>query len=144
MLQSLELIFLVIYGFSVFVCNNERNFLDIETLKDVKAGDCLVCFSKAMIYKVCIELEKLGHNVAVIYGSLPPGKELVDQGWNGLELFITCLPSLPMDIIHGINFSYTTAMTSQWIITQFWWNDIRNVFAFKRLLKSYEKIQMML
>nr|XP_022336779.1 ATP-dependent RNA helicase SUV3 homolog, mitochondrial-like [Crassostrea virginica] len=48
----------------------------IETLKDVKAGDCLVCFSKAMIYKVCIELEKLGHNVAVIYGSLPPATKL--------------------------------------------------------------------
>ena len=71
--------FLVIHGFSVSVCNDDRNFLNIETLKDVKAGDCLVCFSKAMIYKVCIELEKLGHNVAVIYGSLPPGRELVDE-----------------------------------------------------------------
>ena len=122
MLHPLQLIFLVIYGFSVFVCNNERNFLNIETLKDVKAGDCLVCFSKAMIYKVCIELEKLGHNVAVIYGSLPPGRELVEE-WmkrNELELFITCLPSYPVDITHGINFSYTTAMTSQWIVMQFW------------------------
>lgn len=43
------------------------------SLKEVTAGDCIVCFSKRTIYKVCIELEKLGHNVAVIYGSLPPG-----------------------------------------------------------------------
>ena len=34
----------------------------------------MVCFNKSDIYKVSRELEKLGVEVAVIYGGLPPGK----------------------------------------------------------------------
>ena len=34
-----------------------------------------------------------------------------------VSIFIICLPSYPVDITHGINFSYTIAMTSQWIIS---------------------------
>ena len=44
----------------------------------------------------------------------------------GDPIFITCMPLYPMDITHGINFSHTTAMTSQWIITQYCWKDVRN------------------
>ena len=36
------------------------------------------------------------------------------------------LPLYPVDIAYGINFSDTTAMTSQWIIKQYCWNDARN------------------
>lgn len=46
----------------------------IVFLKEVIVGDCIVCFSKRTIYKVCIELEKLGYNVVVIYGSLFLGR----------------------------------------------------------------------
>ncbi len=46
----------------------------LETLDNVKPGDCFVCFSKNDIFYVTRELERRGHEVAVIYGSLPPGK----------------------------------------------------------------------
>ena len=54
------------------------------------------------------------------------------------DLFIKCLPRYPVDITHGINFSYTTVMLSQWIITQYCWNDVKNFWS-KRLYKSYVK-----
>ena len=38
---------------------------------------------------------------------------------NWIFTFITCLPRYPVNITHGINYSYTTAMTSHWIITQY-------------------------
>ncbi len=45
----------------------------LETFDNVKPGDCFVCFSKNDIFHITRELEKRGHEVAVIYGSLPPG-----------------------------------------------------------------------
>lgn len=45
-------------------------------LKNVRSGDCIVCFSKETLYQVSMELEKLGHQVAVVYGTLPPGAKL--------------------------------------------------------------------
>ena len=42
-------------------------------LKNVEPGDAIVCFSKADIYKVTQNLERLGIESAVIYGSLPAG-----------------------------------------------------------------------
>ena len=53
----------------------------VESLENVEAGDCIVCFSKQDIYAVSRGLERLGKDCAVIYGSLPPGTkfaQLVD------------------------------------------------------------------
>ena len=44
-----------------------------DKFDNVKSGDCIVCFNKKDIYNVTRNLEKLGHQVAVIYGSMPPG-----------------------------------------------------------------------
>lgn len=44
--------------------------------KQIRPGDCIVCFSKDAIFSVSMELESLGHKVAVIYGTLPPGAKL--------------------------------------------------------------------
>ena len=44
------------------------------TLKNIRAGDCIVCFSKNDIYSVTTKLESLGFETAVIYGGLPPGE----------------------------------------------------------------------
>lgn len=44
--------------------------------KNLRDGDCIVCFSKDSVYNVSMELEKLGHQVAVIYGTLPPGAKI--------------------------------------------------------------------
>lgn len=46
------------------------------TLAKVLPGDCIVCFNKADIFSVSLQLEKLGKEVAVIYGSLPPSTKL--------------------------------------------------------------------
>lgn len=48
----------------------------LKTLKNVRAGDCIVCFNKNAIYAVSRQLEQLGHNCAIIYGGLPPGTKL--------------------------------------------------------------------
>ncbi len=48
----------------------------VVSLDNVKAGDCIVCFSKKDIYSVSLQLEKKGHEVAVIYGTLPPTTKL--------------------------------------------------------------------
>jgi len=48
----------------------------IESLENVQAGDCIVCFSKQDIYAVSRGLERMGKDCAVIYGSLPPGTKL--------------------------------------------------------------------
>ena len=45
----------------------------LGSLTNVQDGDCIVCFSKAPMYRLCRELEMLGRQAAVIYGSLPPG-----------------------------------------------------------------------
>lgn len=48
----------------------------LESLNNIRPGDCVVCFSKKDIYKVSLELERRGHQVAVIYGTLPPTTKL--------------------------------------------------------------------
>ena len=48
----------------------------VETLENIKPGDCVVCFSKQDIYSVSRGLENMGVECAVIYGSLPPGTKL--------------------------------------------------------------------
>ncbi|CAF1155963.1 unnamed protein product [Didymodactylos carnosus] len=49
----------------------------LETFDNVRRGDCFVCFSKNDIFHITRELERRGHEVAVIYGSLPPGTKLL-------------------------------------------------------------------
>ena len=44
--------------------------------ENVQPGDCIVCFNKANIFSVSRELERRGHQAAVIYGSLSPGAKL--------------------------------------------------------------------
>ncbi|XP_050723777.1 ATP-dependent RNA helicase SUV3 homolog, mitochondrial-like [Eriocheir sinensis] len=48
----------------------------LQTLDNVHPGDCIVCFSKRDIHQVTREIERRGHEVAVIYGGLPPGTKL--------------------------------------------------------------------
>ncbi|RWS23062.1 ATP-dependent RNA helicase SUV3-like protein, partial [Leptotrombidium deliense] len=48
----------------------------LGSLSNVKKGDCIVCFSKKDIFNISLQLEKLGHDIAVIYGSLPPGTKV--------------------------------------------------------------------
>ncbi|XP_058798461.1 ATP-dependent RNA helicase SUV3 homolog, mitochondrial isoform X2 [Phymastichus coffea] len=48
----------------------------LYSLDNVQPGDCIVCFNKNDIYTVSRTLEKHGIEVAVIYGSLPPGTKL--------------------------------------------------------------------
>ncbi|CAO1442803.1 unnamed protein product [Diamesa hyperborea] len=48
----------------------------LTTLDNVQPGDCIVCFSKNDIYSVSREIESRGNEVAVIYGTLPPGTKL--------------------------------------------------------------------
>ncbi|KAG6798484.1 ATP-dependent RNA helicase SUV3, mitochondrial [Apis mellifera caucasica] len=48
----------------------------LYSLKNIQAGDCIVCFSRNEIFTVSNAIEKMGHEVAVIYGSLPPGTKL--------------------------------------------------------------------
>ena len=40
----------------------------LQTFDNVHPGDCIVCFSKKDIHYVSREIEKRGHEVAVIYG----------------------------------------------------------------------------
>lgn len=48
----------------------------LGSLNNIKPGDCIVCFSKNDIFTVSRSLESRGTEVAVIYGSLPPGTKL--------------------------------------------------------------------
>ncbi|XP_031787332.1 ATP-dependent RNA helicase SUV3 homolog, mitochondrial [Nasonia vitripennis] len=48
----------------------------LGTLSNVQPGDCIVCFNKNDIYTVSRNLEQRNMEVAVIYGSLPPGTKL--------------------------------------------------------------------
>ena len=43
------------------------------SFNNVERGDCFVCFNKKTLFSVTSTLEKKGHEVAVIYGSMPPG-----------------------------------------------------------------------
>ena len=48
----------------------------LESFDKVEPGDCFVCFSKNDIFSVVQNLENRGYDVAVIYGSMPPGVKL--------------------------------------------------------------------
>lgn len=69
-------------GEEVEVNNYERltpfSILDqaLESLDNLRPGDCIVCFSKNDIYSISRQIELRGQECAVIYGSLPPGTKL--------------------------------------------------------------------
>ncbi|OCT70072.1 ATP-dependent RNA helicase SUPV3L1, mitochondrial [Xenopus laevis] len=69
-------------GEEVEVRNYERltplKILDhaLESLDNLRPGDCIVCFNKNDIYSVSRQIEARGLECAVIYGSLPPGTKL--------------------------------------------------------------------
>ncbi|KAM9366958.1 ATP-dependent RNA helicase SUPV3L1, mitochondrial [Symphorus nematophorus] len=48
----------------------------VESLDNLRPGDCIVCFSKNDIYTISRQIEARGQECAVIYGSLPPGTKL--------------------------------------------------------------------
>ncbi|XP_051883394.1 ATP-dependent RNA helicase SUPV3L1, mitochondrial [Pristis pectinata] len=48
----------------------------LESLDNLRPGDCIVCFSKTDIYSLSRQIEARGLECAVIYGSLPPGTKL--------------------------------------------------------------------
>lgn len=48
----------------------------VESLDNLRPGDCIVCFSKNDIYSISRQIEARGQECAVIYGSLPPGTKL--------------------------------------------------------------------
>ncbi|XP_010604227.1 ATP-dependent RNA helicase SUPV3L1, mitochondrial [Fukomys damarensis] len=48
----------------------------LESLDNLRPGDCIVCFNKNDIYSVSRQIEIRGLESAVIYGSLPPGTKL--------------------------------------------------------------------
>lgn len=58
----------------------------LYSLDNVQPGDCIVCFNKNDIYTVSRTLERHEIEVAVIYGSLPPGTKLAQAAkFNDLE-----------------------------------------------------------
>ncbi|XP_075072572.1 ATP-dependent RNA helicase SUPV3L1, mitochondrial [Mixophyes fleayi] len=69
-------------GEEVEVRNYERltpiKILDhaLQSLDNLRPGDCIVCFNKNDIYSVSRQIEARGLQCAVIYGSLPPGTKL--------------------------------------------------------------------
>ncbi|KAM8924467.1 ATP-dependent RNA helicase SUPV3L1, mitochondrial [Pelodytes ibericus] len=48
----------------------------LESLDNLRPGDCIVCFNKNDIFSVSRRIEAQGLECAVIYGSLPPGTKL--------------------------------------------------------------------
>ncbi|XP_046978711.1 ATP-dependent RNA helicase SUV3 homolog, mitochondrial [Vanessa cardui] len=77
----------------------------LSSLDNVRAGDCIVCFNKNDIYSVSRAIEQRGHEVAVIYGSLPPGTKLAQANkFNDPES--SCKVMVATDAIGlGINLS---------------------------------------
>ncbi|KAG7236004.1 hypothetical protein INR49_001402 [Caranx melampygus] len=52
----------------------------VESLDNLRPGDCIVCFSKNDIYSISRQIEARGLECAVIYGSLPPGEDQTVTG----------------------------------------------------------------
>ncbi|KAG9485066.1 hypothetical protein GDO78_008267 [Eleutherodactylus coqui] len=69
-------------GEEVEVRNYERltslKILDhaLQSLDNLRPGDCIVCFNKNDIFSVSRQIEARGLQCAVIYGSLPPGTKI--------------------------------------------------------------------
>ncbi|CAG5133205.1 unnamed protein product [Candidula unifasciata] len=75
----------------------------IEKFQNVRPGDCIVCFSKNDIYYVTRQLEQLGKECAVVYGSLPPSTKLA-QAANFNDTNSACKVMVATDAIGmGLN-----------------------------------------
>ncbi|KAM3913397.1 ATP-dependent RNA helicase SUPV3L1, mitochondrial [Leptodactylus fuscus] len=48
----------------------------LQSLNNLRPGDCIVCFNKNDIFSVSRQIEARGVECAVIYGSLPPGTKI--------------------------------------------------------------------
>ncbi|XP_056386282.1 ATP-dependent RNA helicase SUPV3L1, mitochondrial [Hyla sarda] len=48
----------------------------LQSLDNLRPGDCIVCFNKNDIFSVSRQIETRGLECAVIYGSLPPGTKI--------------------------------------------------------------------
>ncbi|XP_071793096.1 ATP-dependent RNA helicase SUPV3L1, mitochondrial-like [Asterias amurensis] len=48
----------------------------LGSLENTRPGDCIVAFNKNDLYSISRQLEAMGKECAVIYGSLPPGTKL--------------------------------------------------------------------
>uniref|UniRef100_A0A2K6FYG9 ATP-dependent RNA helicase SUPV3L1, mitochondrial n=1 Tax=Propithecus coquereli TaxID=379532 RepID=A0A2K6FYG9_PROCO len=72
----------------------------LESLDNLRPGDCVVCFSKNDIYSVSRQIEIRGLESAVIYGSLPP----VMQGFscNLWDHFYFCFRSIRRIIFYSL------------------------------------------
>lgn len=69
----------------------------VESLDNLRPGDCIVCFSKNDIYSISRQIEARGQECAVIYGSLPPGEsrsvtcqDFNQSSWGKLQLVCKC------------------------------------------------------
>lgn len=77
----------------------------LQTLDNVHPGDCIVCFNKRDIHQVSREIERRGHEVAVIYGGLPPGTKLA-QAYKFNDPKHSCKVMVATDAIGmGLNLS---------------------------------------
>ncbi|XP_060076558.1 ATP-dependent RNA helicase SUV3 homolog, mitochondrial-like [Ylistrum balloti] len=48
----------------------------VEDWTNIRPGDCIICFSKETIFEVSAKLNKLGIQIAIIYGTLPPATKI--------------------------------------------------------------------
>lgn len=60
----------------------------LESLDNLRPGDCIVCFSKNDIYSISRQIEARGLECAVIYGSLPPGEGVYFHFCLNLSIFV--------------------------------------------------------
>ncbi|KIV53868.1 hypothetical protein AM501_11410 [Aneurinibacillus migulanus] len=72
-----EMLLHLLKGAHIHVREYKRNIpLVVEDkpfkIKNVQPGDALVCFSRNRVLQTAAKLEKDGHKVSVIYGSMPP------------------------------------------------------------------------
>lgn len=52
-------------------------FYILVSLDNIRPGDCIVSFSKNDLYSLSRQIEAMGKECAVIYGSLPPGNNFL-------------------------------------------------------------------
>jgi ATP-dependent RNA helicase SUPV3L1/SUV3 len=75
----------------------------LNSLLNVQPGDCIVCFTKNDIYAVSRFLEQNNIEVAVIYGSLPPGTKFA-QAAKFNDIYHPCKVLVATDAIGmGLN-----------------------------------------
>ena len=48
----------------------------LGSLENLQPGDCIICFNKNRIVDLAQAIKKFGHEVAVIYGNLPPSTKI--------------------------------------------------------------------